>query len=337
MNKIKFAVIGCGKVAPTYLYVLQHNQNSEVVALIDSDETRLQQIRKEFRVGSTYRCYLNALSKESLDAVVICTPHYLHHDQAVVCAENGLDILCEKPLATNMQDLEEMIEKCKEIRFGVMLQRRFYPNSITTKKIIEEGLIGEVTKASLAFSCHKDSTFYQDWRGRAISGGGVLISQALHRIDQLTYFFGKPTSVKGITRKTRDYIEVEDYARGTVFFEDNVVVNIEANNSSGDPETRSTIGITGTKGNILLSDDKVVKWNVPDLERPGDLDINEIPTKYRPAYYGPAHEIVINDFVDSIIQDRQPTFRGEDSLNAMKIIFGFYESARKGGVVVDLR
>jgi len=59
------------------------------------------------------------------------------------------------------------------------------------------------------------------------------------------------------------------------------------------------------------------------------VDINKIPTKFRPVYYGPCHEFVIDDFVDSIVNNRRPFIVGEDSLGAMKVIFGLYKSARE--------
>ena len=86
------------------------------------------------------------LIEGGLDAVVICTPHYLHREQAISCAEYNLPILCEKPLATNLKDLEEMLDKCRNIPFGVMLQRRFYPNTIDTAEAVKRGLLGEIKK-----------------------------------------------------------------------------------------------------------------------------------------------------------------------------------------------
>jgi predicted dehydrogenase len=127
---------------------------------------------------------------------------------------------------------------------------------------------------------------------------------------------------------------VEDYARGSVTFESGIVAEIEANNSSGDEETKSIIRIVGTEGTIILSDDKTREWHVPGWPCPEELDIKAIPIIHRPAYYGPGHEKVIDDFVAAVKDQRPPMITAADSLPAMKIIFGFYESAASGKSVL---
>ncbi len=326
---VRFGVIGCGNVSGTYLYTLSKNKNAEVVAIADSDTGKAKKSANLFGIGKTYEDYRGMLSNENLDATIICTPHYLHHEQALDCFSKKLDVLCEKPLATNMEDVFEMVEKGKRVKFGVMLQRRLYPNSIRTREVVNKGLLGKINEVSLKFSCHKSQEFYNTWRGQRISGGGTLLSQALHRIDQLVYFFGPAKYVKGTMKMTRSDIEVEDYAKGKIFFENNIVADIESNNSSGNPDTISIIKIAGDMGNIVLSDDKTIIWDVQNQPKPKEIDINTIPKEYRPEYYGPAHEIVINDFVDSIREKKTPVVSGADSIPAMQIIFGFYKSAAK--------
>ncbi|MBI2668817.1 Gfo/Idh/MocA family oxidoreductase [Candidatus Woesearchaeota archaeon] len=331
---LNFGIIGCGNVSATYAYVFQKNPESMTVAVADTDLGKAQRLADTFGIPRVYKDYREMLTGVHLDAVVISTPHYLHHEQAIVCAEKKLALLCEKPLATTLEDTLDIIQKCSSVPFGTMLQRRFYPNTVAAAAAVRGSVLGDIKKASLDFSCHKSPEFYNSWRGKKISGGGVLLSQALHRIDQLVYIFGAPQSVFGATKITRPYLEVEDYAQGKVLFCGDITAYIKANNSSGNEETKSIITITGTKGKILLSDDKTPEWSVQDFPFPEELDINAIPTMYRPAYYGPAHEKVIDDFVNAIRNKRKPAITGSDSLPAMKIIFGLYESSATGKTVL---
>ena len=324
---IRFGIIGCGSVSQTYLYELSRNINSEVVAIVDTDITKAHNNAELFGVANVYSDYKEMLNNEHIDAVIICTPHFAHYEQAIACAKKGLHILCEKPLATSLEDIKKMIDECSKMKFSVMLQRRFYPNSIAVANAIKSGALGSIIEVSLDFTCYKSPDFYNNWRGKKISGGGVLISQALHRIDQLSFFFGEAQYVEGITKIIQQEIEVEDYAKGEIYFSNDIVANIEANNSSGDPDTISIIKIKGSMGEIVLSDDKTIEWRVKGMPLPSEADINRIPTKYRPEYYGPCHEEVINDFVDAIFNDRQPIITGVDALPSMEIIFGFYKSA----------
>ncbi|MEK6950845.1 MAG: Gfo/Idh/MocA family oxidoreductase [Nanoarchaeota archaeon] len=331
---LNFGMIGAGNVSATYAYVLDKNPDSRTTAVADIDLTKAQKIADTFGIKTVYTDYRQMLTHEKLDAVIIGTPHYVHHEQAVTCAAYGLPLLCEKPLATTLEDINDMIQRYRSVPLGTMLQRRFYPNTIAAAAVVRQGALGTIEEVSLNFSCHKSADFYNTWRGKKMSGGGVLLSQALHRIDQLVSIFGMPASVHGTTKITRPYLEVEDYAQGRITFESGIVAEIEANNSSGDEETRSIIGITGTAGTIILSDDKTLEWRVAGWPGPEGLEMNAIPTIYRPAYYGPAHEKVIDDFVAAVKHQRPPMVTGADSLPAMKIIFGFYESAASGKSVL---
>jgi len=322
-----FAVIGCGNISQTYLYALKQNRNAKVVAVVDTNIEKTSKVAKEFKIQRCYDDYEEMLDLEGLDAVVICTPHHLHYKQVLYCAERGINILCEKPLTTTLRKTKQMINKCEHIKFGVMLQRRFFPNTEAVKKVLEKKLLGDIKYATLDFTCHKTPEFYNSWRGKKISGGGVLLSQALHRIDRLVYFFGKYEALYGCIEKTRDYIEVEDYANGVITFENGIDIGIIANNSSGNSNTKSIIKIEGTDGQIILSDDKTPTWDVNGVPKPPEAN-NPIPIKYRPLYYGPCHEMVINDFVNALEKDREPKISAKESLEAMKIVFGFYEVAK---------
>ncbi len=332
-GKVKFCLIGCGNIASTYLYTIKNNRNLELIAIAEENPERLRYKANLFGIDKMYTSYKDMIDNNSLNAVVIATPPYAHKEQALYCAEKRLNILCEKPLATKLRDVEEIIDKCKDVKTSVMLQRRFYPASKSVKEAIKEGLFGEIKKASIKFRCNKSDSFYDSWRGKKdMAGGGALISQTLHRIDQMVYFFGNPRAVEGITRTIRQNIEVEDYAKGKIYF-DNVLIDIETNTSDAESgeNTFSIIKIEGTKGECVLSDDKALLWMVPGMDKPADGNLDVIPKEYRPAYYGPCHEIIINDFIEAVKNDRKPIVSMEDSLPDMKVIFGFYESAKNNG------
>ena len=190
-------------------------------------------------------------------------------------------------------------------------------------------MIGKIKEVSLCFSCYKSDKFYDSWRGKKISGGGVMLSQALHRIDRLIYFFGDPEFVEGFMRTTRPGIEVEDYAECRLYFGDDVIAEIKADNSSGNPDTISMIKIVGDKGLIVLCDDRVLQWDVGCMPCPQASDFSRIPVKIRPLYYGPCHELIIDDFVDAVLNDRLPIVGPHDAEITMRTIFGFYQAARE--------
>ena len=162
------------------------------------------------------------------------------------------------------------------------------------------------------------------------------MSQSIHSIDQLVYFFGKPVKVKGNVQTTRDYLEVEDEAQGEIEFENGIKVTLSATANS-DKTWQGITEIIGEKGKIVLDSSETPLWQVPEIQPPKPEEKEDVPETIKPAYYGPGHDKVIKDFIDSIRRRKKTYVTGKHSLYAMKIIIGIYESSENNGEAVSLR
>lgn len=338
MNELKYAVIGCGKVAKVHIYYLL-KAGVNIVCICDVSNEELNRTKEMFNIKNIYTNYKDAIGKEKPDVVSICTPPYLHKEQAIFCAEKGIYILCEKPIATNIKDAEEIVETCEKnnVTLGVMLPRRFYNNSRAAKKALQENSLGKVKQVNFTLECNKEKEYYNTWRGEKIkAGGGVLMSQSIHSIDQLVYFFGKPVKVEGNVKTTRDYLEVEDEAQGEIEFENGIKVTLSATVNS-DKTWQGITEIIGEKGKIVLDSAETPLWQVPEIQPPKPEEKENVPESIKPAYYGPGHDKVIKDFIDSIRQQKKTYVTGKNSLYAMNIIIGIYKSSENNGKAVSLR
>ena len=269
----------------------------------------------------------------------VATPPLYHPEQVMAAADRNLSILTEKPIATTLEKAKEMVNYCKKkgITLGVMLPRRFYNNSRAVKEVLDKKLLGKIREATFTLECHKGEDYYKkDWRGKKeFTGGGVLMSQSIHSIDQLVYFFGKPMAVKGMVWTTRDYLEIEDEAEGEIEFESGVIVNLRASANSDKTWTGIT-KIKGEKGEIVLDSAETIVWKV-NFPKPKLEEQEDIPEDIKPRYYGPGHLKVINDFIEAVKNHRKPYVNAEDSIDAMKIINGIYESSKKNGERIALK
>ena len=99
-KRVRVSVIGAGNVSGTFLYTLTHNPMAEVVSVVDIDKSKAEKQAQEFGVKKTYTDYKDVL-QDKLDAVAVITPHYEHPSQTMFFAQQGLDVLCEKPLGSN--------------------------------------------------------------------------------------------------------------------------------------------------------------------------------------------------------------------------------------------
>ena len=332
---LNYAVIGCGASGKVHGYYFSNHPEVNLLSVTDTNQKALEFFNSTFSPKYSGSKLENLLTIKP-DIVSIATPPAFHKEQILSLGGFCKYIFCEKPLSTTYEDTITIIDFCKKqnIVLGVMLPRRFYNNSRSVKKVLESHSIGKIKNASFILECFKSREYHSTWRGKkSIAGGGVLLSQSIHSIDQLVYFFGRPVSVEGKIRTTRDYLEVEDEAEGRITFLDGLVVDVKVS-ANTDKLWRGITKIVGEKGSIVLDSADTIRWDVPYHERPKKEETEPIPKELKPSYYGPGHKKVIDDFIESILNKREPTITGENILEASRIIFGIYKSSEIGKPVV---
>ncbi|MBN1532726.1 MAG: Gfo/Idh/MocA family oxidoreductase [Spirochaetes bacterium] len=237
MRDIKIGIIGCGQVSRVgHGPAIKKDKRARVVAVADPDEENRIHFTKKFHVPHSYSDHRDMLEKEDLDAVVIASPPWLHCAQFQDCIQSGLHILCEKPLATTLEDCKKMaslaerhdriVQACHSKRFETGFER--------IKKLLESGSLGQIYQTSVYWHYYiPDFTKgrlrrifdflkkhgmdlekkYGTWRyfdERA--GGGDFFDHGPHYIDLLRFFFGEIESVYCTTRRFYESHKFEDLA-----------------------------------------------------------------------------------------------------------------------------
>ena len=221
----KVALVGCGVISKNHLKALTENENVRVVALCDTKIDRATKRVSEYNIKcNVYADYEEMLNSEELDAVHICTPHYLHASMTIAALKRNINVFLEKPTAINEEEVEEMLEaeKNSTARVCICFQNRYNPSTLLVKKLVKED--GGATSAFGSLFWERSTEYYtdSDWRGRyATEGGGVMINQAIHTIDLLCEFLGRPVAVTATAsnHKHKGIIEVEDTCEGLIEFE----------------------------------------------------------------------------------------------------------------------
>ncbi len=323
-KKFKVALIGCGVISNNHIIPLLSAEEVDLVALCDIRPERMEQKCSEHGISPRlYTDYEEMLRTEQLDAVHIATPHYLHEPMASLALELGINVFLEKPMCISTEEIEKLIEKEKKSKAKacVCFQNRF---TLPARYAMElAGKDGGVKDAFASLFWRRDAEYYaQDpWRGKwTTEGGGVMINQAIHTVDMLCQFLGKPTSVIGTTANhtLKGKIEVEDTCEGIIDFEDGGRANFYMTNAFRGPDCAGiTLFTKNHKIDLRLPnvfvDDKLV-----ELENRGKV--------IGKACYGSGHADIIKLFYDALRDGKEMPVPLESAQYALRILLGAYSS-----------
>ncbi|MFW0792449.1 Gfo/Idh/MocA family oxidoreductase [Gordonia sp. CPCC 205515] len=343
---LRIGIVGCGKIARNHVQALGALDDVEVVACCDTDRSRSREFADANGIAQACASTTEMFAL-GLDAVTVCTPHPTHEAVVVEAAEHGLHVLCEKPIAVDPISADRMIEATERagVTFGVMFQRRFWPAAQRVRAAIDDGTLGRPVLGEVSVLLHRPSSYYaQDaWRGSwDTDGGGVLMTQAIHQIDLLQWYLGRPVSVTGHIRTHfhGDHIETEDSASAVIAFESGATATITAttgaNHNLGNRVT--VIGETGAIASVLEFPEGAEGvnelWTVPGqvtLGTPYSLDIPARPDIADiNAGLVDFHTEAVQDFADAIVTGREPAVTGRDARTSLAIVTAIYESSATG-------
>ena len=327
MAKIRTALIGCGSISKVHLDALSHMDNVELVSVADVKEDRAKARAEQY--GCAYTTdWTEYVSRDDIDVVHICTPHYLHAPMAIALLDSGKRVLTEKPMASEVADAEEMIRH-SDGRLAVVFQNRYNEASQFIRQSIADGRYGKLLSMRAAVNWHRTPEYYTEsgWRGfYKTEGGGVLINQAIHTLDLMLYFAGKPASVRGhvSTDLLYDTIEVEDTASGLIKFESGLLANFYCTTTFG---TDRPVEIE------LVFERATLKTDAETLHvthNGGTELICSSAASGAKAYWGTTHEVLLRDFYKAVEEKRPFWIDGESALPVLKLLKGVYESSRTG-------
>lgn len=352
-TSLKTGIIGCGKVAGMHASALKALPRSSFTAVCGRDENRTGEFAAKYGVKA-YTDVTEMVTREKLDMVTICTPHPAHRDPAIAALNAGAHVLIEKPLASSLEDCDAMLTASKQSgkQIAVISQRRFYAPCQRLKRAIESGKIGKPALGVVQMYGWRNEAYYwsDPWRGKwKEEGGGVLVNQAPHQLDLLQWFMGSEIDeVYGIWKNlNHPYIEVEDTALAILKFKNGGIGNIIVSNSQkpgiygkvhihGD--NGASVGVQTDGGAMFIAGmTSILEPPVNDLwSVPGEEDKLKDWVKEDSDFFNSIdsmqyfHELQIGDFLDALINGRNPMMTGEEGRVTVEIFTAIYRSQRDG-------
>ena len=333
---VHVGLIGGGNITETHARALADIPNSALTGFWGADLSKCERLTSTYG-GRTFPSLGAMLEAPELDAVVIGSPSGCHADQGLEAVRRGKHILVEKPLDIRTRAIDPLLAAAREagVLVGVIYQDRTAPDLQWLKHTIEEGSLGRVFLASARVKWYRPSEYYAGsrWRGTfALDGGGAVINQSIHTLDQLLWLLGDVTRVYARTQTALHSIEVEDTAIATFEFEGGATATFEATTAAY-PGYPRRIEITGTHGTVIVEQDRVVSWNLqstPSEPPPANEGTTTASASSAVVSDVRSHRKVLENFVAAITEGAPLLCDGDDGRRSVALVEAIYESARTG-------
>ena len=341
MDVAKFGVIGAGDAGNFHTLAFKGKTDAKVqyVAVCDIDEKTVNKFAKRLKIEPFTD--IDTFLQQDLDAVLVAVPHFLHAEIVKRVAEAGKNVICEKPMATTLEECDEMISATKKagVKFMIAENHRFLPAHRKIKEMLDAGFLGDVYLGRTyegAFVPMKHFLDANNWQFTyERGGGGVLADQGVHKFALLEYLLGDVESGEAWLSKVFNSPESkgEDNAMMNLHFKNGAMVNVIVSSTTVHPLNNDT-ELHGTKGHILENHswEKPIKVfsNSPDAEKKGEYYEVACEHGAYPAYYliSAFHEDT--HFAESIINDTDPEFTPEQAKEAVATVLLGYLSAKNG-------
>ncbi len=336
---INFAIIGTGVIAKFHALAIGMNPNAQVVAVCDMNEARAKEFAQEYNAPKVFSDYNECLKDPDIHAVSICTPSGTHGEICIAAAKAGKHILCEKPIETKSEKIDELIAvvEANNVKMDCVYQRRYEDVPARVKKALDSGEFGKVLMASVYMKYWRSPDYYKSagWRATwEFDGGGCLMNQGVHGVDLLCWFMGGVKKVSAMTRTQLHNIEVEDAAVAAVEFNNGAIGVIEGS-TCVQPANSCRFDIHCENGTISFDDEGILRWflNGEDVAVNATFvknDAKSDPTKLNECGHSP----MVNDLVDSILSDTEPSVGPREARKAVDTILAIYKSSREGKEVI---
>lgn len=225
MEEIRIGIIGHGFMGHEHEKMLTELEGYKVVGIADRDPEQLKDVKEGLK---RYTSNEELMNDPEVQVVLIAANNNQHHDLVIQAAKAGKDIICEKPVAMSLEELDDMVRVTKEcnVKFTVHHQRRLDPDFRTMKQVYDDGTLGDVY--TIKNSLYGFNGNMHDWHVLVNEGGGMLYDWGVHLLDQILWMM-PGAKIKSVFADVRNVIntEVDDYFKILLKFDNHVTAEVE--------------------------------------------------------------------------------------------------------------
>jgi len=336
MDKIKFAIVGCGSIGKRHVAVIDAEPEAEIVAICDTDKHKASELSSLYGNIKTHSGYTHMLDEIKADIVSVVTPHFLHADMTAEALNKGFNVLVEKPMALTSKDCRRMIDAANANgkKLWVVKQNRYNVPIRLAKEALVNNRLGKIFMVKCDILWNRYQGYYDEspWRGKKEFEGGALYTQASHFIDLLVWWFGDLISAKSIMETQNHQIETEDSGISTLKFANGTLGSLIWTTCVYNKNYEGSITIIGEKGTIKIGGqylNKMEYWDIEGFPLPEGIEFSDKPNAYG-KYQGTSsnHDKVIKSIISQMKGRSFETVDGYEGIKSIEAIEMLYGSAK---------
>lgn len=333
-KEYKFALVGCGRIAQRHASHI--GSYGKLAAVCDVHAESANRLAAEFGARA-WTSLDEMLTQESeVDVVSICSPNGFHAAHAIQALKAGYHVLCEKPMAINVNDCGEMIKAAERAnrRLFIVKQNRFNPPVQKVKQMIDDGRLGKILSFQLSCFWNRNEQYYKDsWKGTRAMDGGTLYTLFSHFVDLLYWMIGDVEEVKAVVGNLAhgDMIEIEDTGAVILKFHSGTVGTLNYTTNAYGGNMEGSLTLFGQKGTVkiggqYLNDLEYVKVEGIDTDGSGVSANSYLKYEGTQAHVDKVYENIVQvlDGKGSIATN------GFEGLKTVEIIDRIYRAANYG-------
>lgn len=333
-KKIKFAIIGCGRIAQRHA---EHINNlAELVAVCDVEMEKANALSTKYNAKAYQDLNEMLAQQQDVDVVSICSPNGLHAEHSIKALKAGFHVLCEKPMAISVHDCGAMIKAAEEAnkRLFAIKQNRFNPPVIAVKNAIDNGNLGKIYSIQLNCFWNRNNDYYHNsWKGTKDLDGGTLYTQFSHFIDLVYWMIGDVKRVYALTSNFahKDIIEFEDSGVIVLEFYNGAIGGINYTVNSFQKNMEGSLTIFGEKGTVKIGGQYLNELEYQNIE---GFEIKELPEGNKPNNYGnyvgsmSNHDKIYKNVINVLLNGDSISTNSFEGLKTVEIIDKIYQSAK---------
>lgn len=333
---LRAAIVGTGAIADAHVQAIAATPDAELVAVVDRDPSHARAFADRWG-GPAVADSLEALLAEgAVDVLHICTPPGVHAAQAIAALDAGAHVICEKPAALSLDELDAMTDAASrnDRRLAVVFQQRTGTAAAHVRGLLESGALGRPLVATCETLWYRDPAYFAvPWRGKwATEGGGPTLGLGIHQIDLLAWLLGDWASVHGRLWRLARETQMEDVSTATVAFGNGVVASVVT--SALSPRETSSIRIDTELATVTVdhlyghghehwritpaphvSAETAAGWALPEVEEPS------------------GHDPLVRDIYRALATGEPLPSTATDPARSFEIVTAIYSSAATGRTV----
>lgn len=328
---LRFAIIGCGKIASRH--AAEAVKNGELIAVCDIVKERADNLASEFSAKAFYTTTELLAVEKKIDVIAICTPNGLHAEHSILALQAGSHVLCEKPLCISSTEGEKMMKEATRAdkKLFVVKSTRYNPALVELKKILEEKKLGVLYSFQLNCFWNRPANYYKDsWKGSILLDGGTLYTQFSHYIDALLWLLGDIKDVAGFRKNMahKNIIEFEDSGSVALEMKNGMTGGLNWSVNTFRKNMEVSLVIIAQKGSIRIGGEYMNKIEYQLMED----TVFSIPEQGAANDYGfykgsmSNHDKIYENLVKALQNNNHPFTHAADGLKTVETIERIYNS-----------